>query len=199
METFWTVGIVVLGIGNVLCLLLLLAFARELGVILVRLGPSTARATVDGPTIGEVLEPIVLTDLHGGVHGIAATKTQQTLLVFMAPSCSSCRDLIPGLRTMKRQYAGVVRIYAVGSQPHSRDREFAAALDPVPFALDEQLAVALKIHSTPYAILLDSTNAPVAKGLVNNLEHLESLVALQVHELDHASAAQPEPALSGGD
>jgi hypothetical protein len=101
---------------------------------------------------------------------------------------------------MNRQYASRLRIYAVSSaQPSLRDREFAAALDPVPFALDEQLAIALNIHSTPYAVLLDPNNAPVAKGLANNLEHLESLIALQVHELSRPSAAHPDSTVLTGE
>jgi len=46
METFWTVGVVAALAGNLIVFGLLLGLARELGLVLIRLGPDKATSSL---------------------------------------------------------------------------------------------------------------------------------------------------------
>lgn len=46
----------------------------------------------------------------------------------------------------------------------------------VPFALSPRAGIVYGVSSTPYALLIDAEGKLVQKGVVNHLEHLESLL-----------------------
>ena len=181
MEAFWTLGVILLGVANLTFMVLLLALTRQVGLILVRLGPSVARETVDSLPIGERMDPVSLTDTRGLTHVIQPTKYGQTLLVFVAPACESCRDLLKGLRAFATQYAHDVRVFVISTAPESDlDPVYASQLAPVvPYIRDRAFGKTMRVKATPYALLLDSANSLVSKGIVNSLEHLESLVVVE--------------------
>src|SRR5439155_15379978 len=142
METFWTVGIVGLLGVNALFLVLLLALTRQIGVILVRLGPSVARETADGLAVGRRLDSVVLHDVRGGEHSIAPVKFGSTLLLFMAPGCQACRELVNGVRSFATQYADQVRTLVVSTAaPTELDDFYISRLAPtVPYIRDRAFA-----------------------------------------------------------
>lgn len=191
MDSFWTAGIVVLAIMNALTLVALLAFARELGTVLVRLGPSVPRVVASGPQTGTTIEPLELRSLDGAVHRVMAGKSRWKLLMFVAPACPSCLEIAPALRTFAAQYSDRVQVFAVSSgDPVPGDFEYAASLGAhVAFTRDARLATELHIPGTPYAVLLDASNVVVSLGVTNNLEQLESLIAVQVRQLGRPPAS----------
>ncbi|MDQ2913455.1 MAG: hypothetical protein M3T56_09385 [Chloroflexota bacterium] len=203
METFWTTGIVVLIAANAMFLALLLALTRQIGVILVRLGPTVARETADGLAVGALLEPAVLRDVAGVEHRIAPAKRGSTLLLFIAPGCQSCRELVTGVRAFANQYARDVRTLAISTAaPSELDAFYVSRLSPtVPYIRDRAFADQLLVKATPFAILLDPSNAVASKGIVNSLEQLESLIAVETTNpvRPHAvSASLAETAAGGG-
>jgi len=203
MEAVITFGLVGLGILNVVFLLLLLAFARQLGVVLVRLGPSTVRATASGPQIGERVEPFSVVDRFGVTHAVDRTKFESTLLVFVSPACGACRDLAPGLGTFSRDYLDRLRVYVVStvvaSDAADSDASFVGALGGnVPFSRDRALGKTFGIQATPYAVLLGPELDVRVKGIVNNLDQLESLLAVETFDLSRSTSISANEALAGG-
>ena len=197
MEAFWTFGVVVSLVANLVFLLVVLSFARELGIILVRIGPAYSKETASGPAVGERLEPFEITDLQGNNHWVSTTKFRHQLLLFLSPACSNCKELLPGLHTLAKDYRDSVQVFAVSSGEQTpEDYENAKRLGPlVPYVCRAELHSdsEFAIHGTPYAVLLDSSNSVVSKGMVNNLQHLESLLSLEVYKSkvdEHSSQAE---------
>lgn len=200
MEAFWTTGIIVIAITQAIAFVLIIAFARELGIILVRLGPVTARPTPDGPAIGDQIEALELEDLHGRTHHVSAAKSER-LLVFVSPTCPGCEELLPGLRTLGAQFGVTPRVFAISSKERTaEDFAYAKQLGPhVPYICDPGLHERFSIHTSPYAVLLDHDNVVRAKGVTNNLQHLESLFSLETYVEVHEHPPEHEAALVDGD
>lgn len=182
METFWTGGIVVLALVNLLYLLVLLAVVRQLGILLVRLGPATARVTAAGPQVGSVFEPVTLTDVQGRPVRIGPTKHEATLLVFISPRCEACHGLLPSLEPFARQYRDVARVITVStiSDQTAADAATLGALGPtVTLVRDRTFAEGLQIGLTPYAVVIGADGRVLSKGIANSLEQLESLLDVE--------------------
>jgi len=183
-----------LALANLCFLVLLIAITRELGVILVRLGPASVRPGNDGLPIGQSIEALEIETLSGAEVQISPTKFQSKLLVFLAPRCDVCAQMVPALKSLASAYAGEVSVIAISSGAKTaEDYALAQRLAPVvPYACSVELTHRFKIHATPYVVLLDTQNVVRAQGIANNLQHLESLFALEVRQL----AGQPLPGLA---
>jgi hypothetical protein len=88
----------------------------------------------------------------------APADTAGSLVVFTSPSCPVCAQIVPGLRAIGRDHALPVL--------HARE--------------DDQYGVrlhrAFDVPGTPYAVYVGGDGAVRAKGTVNTLEQLESVV-----------------------
>src|SRR6185369_17263914 len=91
--------IVILGLG-----LALLALARQVGVLHVRLAPAGALVTGKGPVVGEPAPVLEATSLDGVplTIGKALAKGRMQLLLFVSPHCPLCKDLIPIARNFAK-------------------------------------------------------------------------------------------------
>jgi methylamine dehydrogenase accessory protein MauD len=52
-------------------------------------------------------------------------------------------------------------------------------LEHLPYVNSPQVAMAFQVGKLPYAVLIDAQGVIRAKGLVNNREHLESLIVAE--------------------
>jgi methylamine utilization protein MauE len=127
-----------------------LALAREVGMLRLRLGPSAALEIADeGPAAGERVEMIDrFADL--GQRGLA-------LAVFTSEGCRVCRGLEPAIASLADHPALAVRVF-----------------DEV---ADQEVWSRLGIPGSPFAIALDPDGTVLAKGTFNNLAQLESVLA----------------------
>jgi methylamine dehydrogenase accessory protein MauD len=160
-------------------LLLLLALARQVGRLYMRLPPVGARALSAGPEIGEPIGRMVLADVRGGQLIIGGPKDEPTLAVFTAPGCRTCVELIPALRTLAREPGLQVHVLTLSADPRE-SQEFRAKIGDgrIRVASAQGLAKQLNISLTPYAVVLGRDGVVAGKGAASTLEHLESLVAL---------------------
>jgi len=76
--------IVILGLG-----IALLALARQVGVLHVRVAPAGALLTGKGPVVGEPAPVLDVTTMDGAALSIGKTlaKGRMQLLLFVSPSC----------------------------------------------------------------------------------------------------------------
>jgi len=107
-----------------------------------------------------------------------------TVLVLISPGCSMCETLIIGLKTLSRRMLNVRwAVLAFGEEEAVRATRVRHKLNNILVCRgseeDRQL---LKCHSTPYALLIDPHGRVASKGIVNHIEHLESLVELALAE-----------------
>jgi hypothetical protein len=127
-----------------------LALAREVGMLRLRLGPAAALEIADeGPEIGR---RIGLIDRFPGLPagGIG-------LAVFTSEGCRVCRGLAPAISSLR-------------GDPN-------LAIEVFDEAVDADVWGELAIPGSPYTMAVDENGIVLAKGTFNNLAQLESVLA----------------------
>jgi hypothetical protein len=127
-----------------------LALAREVGMLRLRLGPAAALEIPDeGPRVGQTVD---LSDRfpHVDPAGIA-------LAVFTSEGCSVCRGLWPAISSLQGDPRLEVEVF-----------------DEV---ADADVWRELAVPGSPFVIAVDAAGVVLAKGTFNNLAQLESVVA----------------------
>lgn len=182
MDELAVAGFVILGLADLVTAVVVLALARELGVISVRLGPPTTRDGGDGPPIGSEVEAFAVEDIRaGGLRQVSPNKGRGTLLVFVSPHCTLCATLMPGVAALagsEREKANMVVISSGDRDP--KDERHARLLpDDATYACRADLHEKFGVLGTPYVVVLDSSNKVTQRGIANNLQQLESLFGLE--------------------
>lgn len=170
--------IVILGLG-----IALLALARQVGVLHVRVAPAGALLTGKGPVVGEaapVLEELTMDGVKVAI-GKALAKGRMQLLLFVSPHCPLCKDLIPIAKNFaKREKLDIV---FVGDDDVEEQHAMIARLEMqgLPFINGSVVGRTFHVDRLPHAVLIGDDGTVLSKGLVNSREHLESLVT--AHEM----------------
>ena len=159
MSGYWLVSYVVLWALVLGLSLVVIALLRQVGVLHLRLSPTGALDTGEGPPLGE-RAPRPLTP-----------EGREALVVFGSESCGMCRDLLPSATALARSDPHLSVVVA------STSSAFAGMAEPPATAVADPVAVsAFRVKATPFAVYVDPDGVVRAKGIVNTLEHLESLV-----------------------
>jgi methylamine dehydrogenase accessory protein MauD len=170
--------VVILGLG-----LALLALARQVGVLHVRLAPAGALVTGKGPVVGEPAPVLDAVTLDGAPIAIGKplAKRRNQLLLFVSPHCPLCKDLIPIAKNFAKTEK--LDIVFVGDDEAAEQRAMIARLDMggLPFVNSSIVGRTFHVDRLPHAVLIGEDGALLSKGLVNSREHLESLVT--AHEM----------------
>jgi methylamine dehydrogenase accessory protein MauD len=166
-----------------------IALARQVGVLHLRLGPRGALEIDDeGPPLGERIDALTTTDVSGAPVTVAARGEAQ-LLLFVSPGCPVCDRVLPSVAAMAR--GGELMPYVLVDA--GRD-EAIAMLDgrrlQAPLVPDGELAGALAVPGTPYAVVVDAEGVVRAKGTVNDLEQIEGLTGTAMSRLAAAERAR---------
>ena len=145
----------VLGVGVSLLLSLLLgvavlALAREVGMLRLRLGPASAlEITHEGPPLGERSAL--------GERIAFAERSELGLAVFLSQNCHICHGLRPAVDSLRGDPVLAVETF------EEED--------------DVELWENLGVPGSPYAVAIDRGGVSLAKGSFNNLAQLESVLA----------------------
>jgi methylamine dehydrogenase accessory protein MauD len=170
--------VVILGLG-----IALLALARQVGVLHVRVAPAGALLTGKGPVVGEPAPVLDVATMDGASLSIgkALAKGRMQLLLFVSPHCPLCKDLIPIAKNFARTEK--LDIVFVGDDDAAEQRAMIERLDMAdhPFVNGSLVGRTFHVDRLPHAVLIGDTGTVLSKGLVNSREHLESLVT--AHEL----------------
>lgn len=127
-----------------------LALAREVGILRLRLGPSAAlELEAEGPPLNTRVETIERFELGPG--------ERFALAVFTSDGCHVCHGLRPSIELL-------------ANDPLLAVATFEEAVDP-------DVWRALAIPGSPYAVALGRDGTVLAKGTFNNLAQLESVIA----------------------
>jgi len=168
--------IVILGLG-----LALLALARQIGVLHVRLAPAGALLSGKGPVVGEAAPVLDAVSLDGAAIAIGKPQGHNQLLLFVSPHCPLCKDLIPIAKNFAKTEK--LDIVFVGDDEESEQRAMIARLDmgALPFVNSSIVGRAFHVDRLPHAALIGADGILISKALVNSREHLESLIT--AHEM----------------
>jgi methylamine dehydrogenase accessory protein MauD len=161
----------------------LLALARQVGVLHMRVAPAGALTTSAGPAVGSAAAAIPATTIEGTrttvgghLHGVPLR-----LLMFVSPSCPLCKNLIPVAKSFARDER--VQLIFIGDDDAAAQRQMIAehGLGGYQFINGPDVGQAYEVAKLPYAVLMDEHGTILSKGLVNSREHLESLII--AHEM----------------
>jgi len=161
----------------------LLALARQVGVLHMRVAPAGALTTASGPAVGNSAPAVPALTLDGAkaTVGGAAAGVPLRLLMFVSAACPLCKALIPMAKSFARDER--VRLIFIGDDEPPVQREMIErhGLGSYQFINGPDVGQAYAVGKLPYAVLLDEDGVILSKGLVNSREHLESLVI--AHEM----------------
>jgi len=135
----------------------------------------------NGPKVGELTEPMTLSDIRGNdvVIGGANTDGEATFVMFISPTCPVCKSLVPTAKSLaKREGKRMRLVFASDGDKIEQHEAYARdlALDKYHYVLSESLGMAYEVSKLPFALLIGGDGTLHSKGLVNTREHLESLV-----------------------
>lgn len=188
MNYVWLISYLCLWLVVLLLLLAVVTLARQVGLLHTRLGPSGARMTNAGPEVGAVAPRVMVTDLAGRSFDLGGERRRPLLLVFLSATCGTCAEVAPAVRTLwkserERLDIMIASLYSGADEAGKFVARYK--LDDMPCLVTEGLDYEFRVYSPPYAVLIDEDGVVRSKGIVNHLEHLESLV--NVIDLGHKS------------
>jgi methylamine dehydrogenase accessory protein MauD len=160
--------------------LVILALARQVGVLHERIAPAGALAVQEGAEVGRDAPRLSAPTLDGGVVELGGPSEdgRALLLFFLSPDCPVCKALLPALRSLARAEAKQLAVVLASDGEPDEHRRFVreAGLLSLPYVLSPALGVAYGVSKLPFGALVDSAGVLRARGLVNTREHLESLL-----------------------
>ena len=169
---------IVLWIVVLALLAVVLALTRQLGVLHERIAPVGALMLNRGLAVGEKAPAVDVDDLNGVRLNVGSPRSdgKSTLLLFVSPTCPVCKKLLPIARSFAHAERLDVVLVGDGDEAEQRSmiREFG--LEGVAYVNSPQVGMTFQVGKLPYAVLIDAAGVIRAKGLVNNREHLESLL-----------------------
>lgn len=187
MMTALIVGQVLSWVVIIALVVALLALARQVGVLHMRVAPAGALQTSGGPAVGGKAPMVPAHTLDGKdvIVGGPAKGVPLRLLMFVSATCPLCKGLIPAARSFAKDER--VELTFVGDDTVAAQQGLIAAqgLEDYRFINGPEVGQAFEVGKLPYAVLLDAEGLILSKGLVNSREHLESLVV--AHELGIAT------------
>ncbi|WP_432485308.1 redoxin domain-containing protein [Kineococcus esterisolvens] len=179
MTTFLLVMTGVLTLAVTGLLLMVLALAREVGRVQVRLGPLGARMMDSGPKVEETGPAFSgLTDHLGRTVSVGGHRGKPQLLMFTGPNCSTCKSILPGIRALARAERDLEVVMVSDGTPEEHAAFLAAGRisDELSYVDARDVGVAYQVGTTPYGVVLDEHGVIRAKGLCNHLQQVESLL-----------------------
>lgn len=185
---------------------IVVALARQVGILHERIAPVGALTIGRGPAVGEPAPIVPSTTLDGATLAVGAPSDdgRSTLLFFLSTSCPICKAVLPVLRALAHAERARVRVILAGDGDAEEHRALVRehGLESLPCVLSPVLGATWQVPRVPYAVLLDAAGTIRSKGLVNNREHLESLLEaerLGVATLqDYVEREQRRAAMHGG-
>jgi methylamine dehydrogenase accessory protein MauD len=186
VEGWWAVSYVVLWILVAVLCATVVALARQVGVLHLRLGPRGALEIDDeGPPLGERIDAFRTADASGTPVMVAAPGEAQFLL-FVSPGCPVCDRVLPSVATISRGGELVPYVLVDAARDDALAMLEGRSLH-APLVPDGELASAFAVPGTPYAIVIDATGVVRAKGTVNDLEQIEGLAGTAMSRLATAT------------
>ena len=172
---------IILWVVVIVLIIVVLALARQVGILHERVAPAGALMPTTGPKVGELTEPMLLTDLTGKsltLGGVDA-GAMATLILFISPTCPICKNLVPTAKSLAHTERKRLKlVFASDGDKAEQHVAYARDLDieNYGYVLSQALGLRYQVSKLPFAVLIGADGTLQSKGLVNTREHLESLL-----------------------
>jgi methylamine dehydrogenase accessory protein MauD len=159
------------------------ALARQVGVLHERIKPVGALSLGKSIAAGEKAPSFTLPSLTGGSVSFGAVQAsgKSTLLFFLSESCPVCKTLLPVIKSLQQHERDRLRVVLASDGDAVAHKAFISQhqLQDFPYLLSRDVGMAYQVSKLPYGVLIDAQGTVAAHGLINNREHLESLLEAQ--------------------
>ena len=153
MSGWWAAAFVVQWILLAVLVVVVVALARHIGVLHLRLAPLGALEIDDeGPPLGEAPQERVAKGREGP-NVLVGGPGPRRLIAFVAPTCPICEQVLPSLPPVANSSGLALQIVS-----------------------DPGLEAAYRVPGVPFVVVLDELGVVRSKGTVNSLEQVEGLV-----------------------
>lgn len=153
MSGWWAAAFVVQWVLLAVLAVVVVALARQIGVLHLRLVPVGALEVDDeGPPLGDAPEPQAARG-HDGTTVIVGGPGPRRLLAFVSPTCPICEQVLPSLPAAATASGLVPQVVS-----------------------DPELEIRYRVPGVPFVVVLDESGVVRSKGTVNSLEQVEGLV-----------------------
>ncbi|MGC4934561.1 redoxin domain-containing protein [Gordonia sp. DT30] len=180
MTTFLVTMVVILFLAAIATMLVILGLAREVGRIQVRLGPLGARMMDTGPKIDQAGPSFRgLTDHLGRLVSVGGHRSRPQLLLFTAPTCTTCKSLLPGVKAMAKGEGEGLDIVIISDGTPEEHAAFLSGTrigEELSYVDGRDVGIAYQVGTTPFGVILDEHGKIRAKGLCNHMAQVESLL-----------------------
>jgi thiol-disulfide isomerase/thioredoxin len=144
----WLASYVALWVLVLVLSVAVIALLREIGVLHTRIAPMGTHFAGEGPELSGDAPDV----------GLDWSASALTAVVFTSPTCVICKELVPSIAALRRQYREV-RLQTV---------DLDDSTQPV---FD-----AFRVRSTPYVVTVGRDGIVRGRGVANTLEQMEELV-----------------------
>ena len=153
MSGWWATAFVVQWILLAVLTVVVVALARQIGVLHLRISPVGALEMDDeGPALGEPLASRTAAGRDGTTVIIGGPGARR-LLTFVSPTCPVCERILPSLPAAARAWGLMAQVVS-----------------------DPAAERALGVPGVPFVVVVDELGIVQSKGTVNSLEQLEGLI-----------------------
>lgn len=185
MQGWWAVSYVVMWVLLAALTVVVVALARQIGTLHLRLGPRGALEVDDeGPPLGEAPPHEETQDSQGRPARIGGPGEAQ-LLLFVSPGCHLCEQVLPSLPAVARKHELAPYVVA-DTDPEETVSQYERRRINARVVAGNLVAQSYRVPGTPYVVVLDGLGVVRAKGTVNNLEQLEGLVETGARRAEEA-------------
>ena len=175
LSGWWAASYVALWILVGMLCIVVVALARQIGTLHLRLGPRGALEMDDeGPALGEGRPPIEGPDLEGNVVTVGGRGAEQFLL-FVSPGCMVCEQVMPSIGAVGEATGKRPLVLTDLDETETR-LAFQHKRVAAPILASSESFRTYEVPGTPYVVVLDAHGVVQAKGTVNNLEQMEGLI-----------------------
>lgn len=179
MSGAWLVSYVLLWAIVVALAVVTMSLIRQLGLIAVRLNPSSGLDMPEGPGPGSDIAAEEVALLNGREFVFGGERSAPLLTVFLSPDCSICNAVGRHVRSIRAAYPldELDVLLVINATPRvAREYVTTRELSDIPTALKQNFPRRHAVESTPFALALDPDGTVVARGTPNALEHLEEMI-----------------------
>jgi methylamine dehydrogenase accessory protein MauD len=189
VQGWWAASYIVLWLLVLVLCIVVVALARQIGTLYLRLGPRGALEIDDeGPPLGEAPQSVETRDTDGQVIHVGGPGEPQ-LLMFISPGCHVCEQVLPSLPVVAHE-ARLSPIVISDVDAEETALVFATKAVSAPIVPGIEIARRYEVPGTPYVVVLDDSGVVKAKGTVNNLEQMEGLIVTARRRLSGADEHQ---------
>lgn len=169
---------------------LVYALSRQIGVLHERIKPVGALSLGSAIQVGEPAPSFKVPNINGDDVSIGSARDdgKVTLLFFLSSSCPVCKILIPVLTALGSQEQDWLSlIFVSDGEPAEHSAVITEhQLQAWPYVLSMEVGMAYQISKLPYGVLISPEGQLSSHGLINNREHIESLINSYTQENSNA-------------